>query len=451
MCCAITAGRAMDVVEIDAASNRGIDDIRELRERINYAPNTARYKVYIIDEVHMLTEAASNALLKTLEEPPPYAILILATTEPFRILPTILSRCQRFDFHRISQAAMVSRLEHVCKEEGITIEPQALRLIARSATGSLRDAENLLEQSMVYYGSEIELGQVQDMLGLSAGEQARELAKHIIDGNIAAGLSVINGVAADGIALGQFNRQLVEYLRELLLIRSGAGDVLELTPEDMAEVRGLADKASVDAILRAIRFFGQIDVRSDECSPLPLELALVESIAADSIEISPGRGVDGEIVRSEFVAEPATAVGEIEEGDRVLARSEGVVVEPASCGASISVEQLRANWKKMLDEIPSDLKKTRSVALLRSSCVPVILDEGALTLEFRYDIHREAMEIPENRRVAEEVIGRFLGHPCSIRCVSASVDEGTKQRAGGGHLVKAALEMGAKIIDMEER
>ncbi|MDD5082455.1 MAG: DNA polymerase III subunit gamma/tau, partial [Dehalococcoidales bacterium] len=141
LCQSITEGRSLDVIEIDAASNRGIDDIRELRERVNYAPNQARRKVYIIDEVHMLTKEASNALLKTLEEPPPHVIFILATTEAHRILPTILSRCQRFDFRHISRADVVAKLTQICQAESVNIEPASLRLIARGASGSLRDAE----------------------------------------------------------------------------------------------------------------------------------------------------------------------------------------------------------------------------------------------------------------------------------------------------------------------
>jgi DNA polymerase-3 subunit gamma/tau len=161
ICEAVTDGRAMDVIEIDAASNTGVENIRDLIERVNYAPNEARYKVYIIDEVHMLSSSASNALLKTLEEPPAHVIFILATTETHKVLPTILSRCQRFDFHRISQSDVIGRLDTICRAEGITIVPEGLKLIARSATGSLRDAANLLEQLTTYYGSHIELPQVQ--------------------------------------------------------------------------------------------------------------------------------------------------------------------------------------------------------------------------------------------------------------------------------------------------
>jgi DNA polymerase III subunit gamma/tau len=159
-CQATTNGSALDVIEIDAASNRGIDDIRELRERVKFAPNSARYKVYIIDEVHMLTTDASNALLKTLEEPPPHAIFVLATTEPHKLLPTILSRCQRFDFRRLSHSSVVAKLSLICQQEGISIEPQALKLVARSVSGSLRDAENLLQQLVAYYGLQIDVTQV---------------------------------------------------------------------------------------------------------------------------------------------------------------------------------------------------------------------------------------------------------------------------------------------------
>src|SRR5512136_1675589 len=167
MCRAITEDRAMDVIEIDAASNRSIDDIRDLREKVNYAPTQARRKVYIIDEFHMLSKDASNALLKTLEEPPPHVIFVLATTEAHKVLPTILSRCQHFDFHRLSRADVVAKLSQVCAAEKINIEPQSMNLIARSSTGSMRDAYNLLEQLASYYGSDIKFSQLQAMLGIT--------------------------------------------------------------------------------------------------------------------------------------------------------------------------------------------------------------------------------------------------------------------------------------------
>ncbi|HCP60194.1 MAG TPA: DNA polymerase III subunit gamma/tau, partial [Dehalococcoidia bacterium] len=232
MCRSITEGRALDVIEIDAASNRGIDEIRDLREKVNYAPNQARYKVYIIDEVHMLTKEASNALLKTLEEPPPPVIFVLATTEGHKVLPTIMSRCQRFDFRRISQADIISRLTHICGSEGIHMEPEALQLIARNATGSLRDAENLLEQLTTYYGAEVKFQQVQSLLGITGDERTRELVKYIIDNDVPAGIATINSVSSDGLDLRQFSREMVEHLRALLLIKTGSAEAADLTAED---------------------------------------------------------------------------------------------------------------------------------------------------------------------------------------------------------------------------
>ena len=276
ICQATTEGRALDVVEIDAASNRGIDDIRDLREKVNYAPNQARYKVYIIDEVHMLTKEASNALLKTLEEPPPHVIFVLATTEAHKVLPTILSRCQRFDFRRISQADVAAKLARICGAEGIHIELKALQLIAKAATGSLRDAENLLEQLTAYYGSEIELGQVQAMLGITGDWRTRELVKHIVNNDVSAGMATINSISRDGLDLRQLNRELVEYLRGLLLVKTGSEDAVDLTTEDLAELKDLATRASLPQILKAVKLFGQLEL--DNYSPLPLELALVDCV-----------------------------------------------------------------------------------------------------------------------------------------------------------------------------
>jgi DNA polymerase-3 subunit gamma/tau len=276
MCRAITEDRAMDVIEIDAASNRGIDDIRDLREKVNYAPTQARRKVYIIDEFHMLSKDASNALLKTLEEPPPHVIFVLATTEAHKVLPTILSRCQHFDFHRHSTVNVIDKLAAVCISEKINIDRQSLQLIARSSTGSMRDAYNLLEQLTTYYGSDITFTQVQAMLGITGDWRAKEIVKHITSSDISGGMATLNSVNNDGLDLHQFNRELVEYLRGLLLVKTGAAEALDLTAEDISELKALADKTPLSHILNAVKLFGQIELGNNESSTLPMELALVE-------------------------------------------------------------------------------------------------------------------------------------------------------------------------------
>ena len=442
MCQAISEGRALDVIEIDAASNRGIDEIRDLRERVNYAPNQARYKVYIIDEVHMLSNSASNALLKTLEEPPPHIIFILATTEAHKILPTILSRCQRFDFRRISQTDIVSKLSHICGAEGIHIDPEGLRLMAKVATGSLRDAENLLEQLTAYYGSEIELRQVQAMLGITGDWRAKELVKHIINNDISAGMTTIKSVNSDGLDLKQFNRELVEYLRGLLLIKTGSDEAVDLTAEDIAELKDLATKASLPQILKAVKLFGQLELSFDSplaSSTLPLELALVDCVLPAEEE------KEGVTTQTEYefrqpvkVSPPPATPAKPEPTPAAL---EVAPTTPPQLGTEI--EQLRLNWGRVIDEAPASTKKTYAIAILRSAGVkPVAIEDDCVILAFRYPLHKENMEKPENQLVAEKIISNFLGHSCRVRCIYEPEDN---------HLVRAALKMGAQVINTEEK
>jgi len=450
MCQAITEGRALDVIEIDAASNRGIDEIRALRERVNYAPNQARYKVYIIDEVHMLTKEASNALLKTLEEPPPHVIFILATTEAHKVLPTILSRCQRFDFRRIAQIDIVSKLTNICSAEGINIEPEGLRLIAKATAGSLRDAENLLEQLTTYYGSEIGLSQAQAVLGVTGDWRAKEVVKHIVNNDISAGMATINSVNSDGLDLRQFNREVVEYLRGLLLVKTGSDEALDFTAEDMAELKDLAAKASLPQILKAVKLFGQLEFGFDNYSTLPLELALVdcalpteeekESITAPTeyefrppIEVATPPAPP--IPPKALPTEPEPAVVSIPTPEVAAATT------PPEPGDELN--QLKLNWKQIIEQAPEDTRRTPSIAILRSAGIkPVAIEGDTVVLAFRYPLHKENMEKLENQRVAEKVISHFLGHPCHIRCIHEPEDN---------HLLRAALQIGAQIIDVEEK
>jgi DNA polymerase-3 subunit gamma/tau len=440
MCRAITEGRALDVLEIDAASNRGIDEIRGLRERVNYAPNQARYKVYIIDEVHMLTKEAANALLKTLEEPPPYVIFVLATTEIHKVPATILSRCQRFDFRRISQADVVAKLDQICHAEGIQTEPEGLRLIARSATGSLRDAENLLEQLTTYYGTEVGLHQIQSILGITGDQRAKELVRHIVKNDIPAGLATINSVNSDGLDLRQFNRELVEYLRQLLLLKTGSEEALDLTAEDIAELKELAPQTSLTQIAKAIRLFSQLEPGFDNYSTLPLELALVDCT-------QPLEGRESPTTQPE----PSQAIKEV-----TLPKPRLVKPVPASEPKPSpkaepttppqlhnEIERLRQSWRQVIEQAPDDVKRTPAIAILRSAGIkPLRIEGDSVVLAFRYPIHKEKMEQVENKQVAEKIISNFLGHPCHVQCIYEPEDN---------HLLKAALEMGAQVTSVEEK
>jgi len=489
MCQAITEGRALDVIEVDAASNRGIDEIRDLREKVNYAPNQARYKVYIIDEVHMLTKEASNALLKTLEEPPPHIIFVLATTEVHKVLPTVLSRCQRFDFRRISQTDVVTKLTHISDTEGIHIEPEALRLIAKAATGSLRDAENLLEQLTTYYGTEIELQQVQTVLGITGDWRAKELVRHIINNDVSAGVATINGVNNDGLDLCQFNRELVEYLRGLLLIKTGSDEAIDLPVEDITELKDLAAKASLPQILKAVKLFGQLELAFDNYSTLPLELALVDC-TLPLTEVEPLSKVEAEtrqpvamatppvtppqpeppVTEPEPAEAPAPPAAEVTATTPPVPEPPVTEPEPAEAPAppaaevaattppapetpvtevaptaavepGTEIEHLRLNWRQFIRDAPPDMSRTPAAALLRSA-KPKAIEENTIVLSFKFPLHKENMEKPDNQQIAEKIISSFLGRSCRVRCVYEPEDN---------HLIEEALKIGAQIIDAEEK
>ncbi len=279
-----TGDLGFDLVEIDAASNRGIDDIRELRERANYRPGSARYKVYLIDEVHQLTGAAADALLKTLEEPPPHVVFILATTDPEALKPTILSRCQRFDFRRVGVDDMVARLRAISESEGIEIPDDALRLISREATGSLRDGVNLLDQVWVMCGSSVTLEAAQEALGLSPDARAMDLASAALRAKLPEGLAVLAAVQEDAIDFGRFKRQVVTHLRHALLNLTGAAGTLSLSAPEVERLQEVCEGVEAPAAVTALKAFSEADVRRDPYQPLPLELALASIVYGPPVQ-----------------------------------------------------------------------------------------------------------------------------------------------------------------------
>ena len=459
MCQSITEGRALDVIEVDAASNTGVDNIRDLREKVNYAPNEARKKVYIIDEVHMLSTPASNALLKTLEEPPPHVMFILATTEVQKLLPTILSRCQRFDFHRHSLANTAKELARVCQSEGIKAEPEALKLIARAATGSLRDALNLLQQLNTFYGNDLNLHHAQAMLGISGDQRSKELTRHIINKDTAAGITTLNNVNNDGLDLRQFHRELVDYLRLLLLVKTGSSESTELTEDDIKELKELANKATLTQILKAVKRFGQLELSLDNYSTLPLELAIVDSILPDAeIKEEPIRRAEPEPLprktTPKITPPPTQKITQPEEkktpnpdpppksvvAEKVDApKQTSSGLDPLNEGNPIA--QLQSQWSKMINEAPNGMSKTPAAALLRSAR-PKEIVEDTLVLTFKFPILKENLEKIENQKTAEKIVSSFMGRPCKVRCVYEHENN---------HLVKEAVKTyGAQVISTEE-
>jgi len=281
-CQEINANRAVDLIEIDAASHRGIDDIRDLRNGIRFVPNSLKYKVFIVDECHQLSKDAANALLKTLEEPPPHAVFILATTEVHKMIPTIISRCQRFDFRRLTVPEIVKKMEFISKEEGLKIEKAALNLIAQSARGSLRDAESLLDQALIYCGQrEIKSQDIKDLLGLVEIKQVADFTDFIVKKETAGAVNFLNELADKGMNLQEFVKTFINYLREGLILKIAPNQNpgnLGLTKEEIKKLKEQIQNLSQKKILNTLETFldAANKMKYSPIPQLPIELAIVE-------------------------------------------------------------------------------------------------------------------------------------------------------------------------------
>ena len=280
-CKAIAAGTSMNVIEIDAASNNGVDNIREIREEVAYSPTTGKYKVYIIDEVHMLSIGAFNALLKTLEEPPSYVIFILATTEAHKIPITILSRCQRYDFKRISINTISSRLMELMEKENVEVEERAIRYIAKKADGSMRDALSLLDQCIAFYlGQKLTYDHVLDVLGAVDTEVFSRLLREILKNDVAQVMKHLEELVMQGRELGQFVSDFTWYLRNLLLLKSSEEleEVLDVSSDNLVLLKEEAGMVREDTLIRFIRVFSELSgqMKFSGSKRVLLEVALIK-------------------------------------------------------------------------------------------------------------------------------------------------------------------------------
>lgn len=280
-CKAIAAGSSMNVIEIDAASNNGVDNIREIREETTYSPTEGKYKVYIIDEVHMLSIGAFNALLKTLEEPPSYVIFILATTEAHKIPITILSRCQRYDFKRISILTIADRLTQLMKEEQVEVEEKAIRYIARKADGSMRDALSLMDQCIAFYlGQKLTYDNVLDVLGAVDTEVFSRMLRLILQNQVAELMKMLEDLVMQGRELGQFVTDFTWYMRNLLLLKASDDleDVLDVSTDNLKLLQEEAGMVREDTLIRYIRIFSELSnqIKFESSKRIALEVALIK-------------------------------------------------------------------------------------------------------------------------------------------------------------------------------
>ncbi len=446
ICESITSGRSLDLIEIDGASNRGIDEIRELRERVNFVPQDARYKVYVIDEVHMLTREAFNGLLKTLEEPPSHVIFVLCTTEAYRLPETILSRCQRFDFRRAPARLIAQKLARICASEGVQVTPEALEYIARRGAGSFRDAESLLDQVASYASEEIDVALVQRVLGVASAEAVSELIGAMLHGDAAFGLELINTAMDQGVDPRQFLGEILDQLRAMLLMVMGSEDPAETLAPITRETLGTLVREegfSVALLAKAIRIFqtaGQ-ELRNAVRQQLPLELALVEVVLERSAGVAPrpretlaaeSRAVVSEAPsqgQAAAEANPPTVRGPVTPESESASESppkEPVAPAEVTISASgqpqaLTLDWVRARWRQVLSKVAV---RNPSVGAALNLAYPLRARDGVITVGCAKAFERDTLADAKRSALVEQVLAEVLGMPCRIECVVAPPPEG---------------------------
>jgi DNA polymerase-3 subunit gamma/tau len=447
-CLAVNQGRFLDLIEIDAASNTSVDDVRDLRDRINFSPNQGRYKVYIIDEVHMLSTAAFNALLKTLEEPPAHAIFILATTEVHKIPATVLSRCQRHEFRRIPVNEIIDNLKTLAEEEKITAEPEALSLVARQATGSMRDAISLLDQ-LASAGDNITLQLAQDVLGTATSQAVLEVIEAMLKRQSSQGLEAIHLSLDSGSDPRQFARQIVDYLRSLLLVAMGNAAQVDATSEVRSQMARHAQALSVAELLRVIQAFNQAstETRSSWQPSLPLEIAFIEAIATDSSNTetkpSPISPPSPTVTSTPTKSKPSTPPGQVKESRPAVPEGEEMSAEDA-----VTYQRLDKSWNLVLAQLKS---QNPSLNALVNSAKARSLKGNTLTLGMSGEVLKLRLEDPANITLLESVLKQVMGREIFVQVVLTSATKTTPPAEvdNDGMVASALRDLGGEIVDIQ--
>ncbi len=422
-CKEIAAGNSVDVMEIDGASNRGIDDVKELREHVRYMPSGSRYKVYIIDEVHMLTAPAFNALLKTLEEPPGHVKFFFATTEPHKMPVTILSRCQRFELRRIPVEKMVARLRKIADSEGIEIEDDALLAVARRSEGAMRDAESILDQVVSYCGKKVDGGSVISLLGLAGTEVFYEVDRAIMEGNAEAVLRIAAEIFSGGKHTQRFVEELIEHFRALLIVKvtTTPEKILEVSAEELSRLREMAANFSEGQLIHAIDVLAEANGKlSMPGSPqIVLEVALLQLVRSkDRVSIdelikridrvqAKGGGSGFGLGGLENMTVPGTKPKQPDLFESLS--GSGVVKEtPLARLTEEDAKDFTNVWNKVmktLGEVRPSLKENLAFGRVMQ------FENGVLTLGFdrNHTFHRNRVADESNKRVVEDMVREATG------------------------------------------
>jgi DNA polymerase III subunit gamma/tau len=455
-CTAVNDSRFMDLIEIDAASNTSVDDVRDLRDKINFSPSVGKYKVYIIDEVHMLSTAAFNALLKTLEEPPAHAIFILATTEVHKIPATVLSRCQRYEFRRIPVKEIHAALEKLCRDEKIEAEEDALLLISRQATGAMRDAISLLDQ-LASTGEKITMELAQQVLGTATNQVVLDLVNAIIQKEMPAGLDTIHKALDAGSDPRQFARQVTEYLRGLLLIKMGNDKHIEATKESRQSMRLHGEKVTTAQLLDWVDIFNIAvnDLRTAWQPGLALEMALAKCITAvnqGSQMLVQEQKPLTQVVVSETrkpvpQAREVTALVTDHQTEGIKSEQNNSVSSPQAASGELSIDLIRASWNAIRAEVKK-LRRPQTEALLNSQ-KSLQVRNGTLYIGFDGEVLKQKMSLSENTLPTQQAIKQILGMDVPVLCEvmsNKSAKSISEMDVDPDGLVGTAMNLGGKLV-----
>lgn len=426
ICQSISAGSDVDVLEIDGASNRGIDEIRQLRQNVSIRPSRARYKIYIIDEVHMLTREAFNALLKTLEEPPEHVKFIFCTTEPTKIPITILSRCQRFDFAGIGQQSIVARLQQIVDAEGAEVEPEALAVLARRAAGSMRDSQSLLEQLLAFGGAKITTADVHAMLGTASEARMTALVDRLVAHDSAGAIADLDAALVEGVEIGQLLEQLLGYFRDTMVAAVGCAPetLLHTSASEHERLASAGKQLGLETILAIMQILDQslARLRYSTQSRTLAEMALVRIADLENVEdladaisqLRNAESTDGgasppAAARGSQTSSPATAKKKAELNG---GNSQDAVIEPAASDTRpLDQESVQAIWREALSNL-TDLLGDNAA---RAESVTLVGDNRLVaTFRAKYTSCKTFCERDAQRHSLESALADAAGQPIHV-------------------------------------
>jgi DNA polymerase III subunit gamma/tau len=466
-CVMASENKTLDIIEIDAASNTGVDNIRELRETVALPPTRLKYKIYIIDEVHMLSMGAFNALLKTLEEPPSHVIFILATTEIHKVPSTIISRCQRFDFARLPIQDIIEKLSLIAKKEKIKIDKPSLEMIAISAEGGMRDAESLFSQIIALEDKEITIAEVEEILGTADRKYTEDIAGMIAKKNTAGAIEKINLLLSDGYDLSIFNKSLINYFRQIMLLKIDEKlsefFTYEMASEQIEGIKKIAGKAELSDILQTINLLleAQNKISSFILPQLPLEIAIIKATLAlpeilsnVSAPLENKQSADNE---KENYKLQITNVKQITNDKLQMTNKDISRITEKNQGrtSDLDIDLVKMNWNKLLAEIKP---YNHSLNALLLNCQITGIEKNTVKIATPYDFYKERLSEPANKLTIEKVFSSILGSKIFISVAidkTIAIRHSSKENISEPEkigtqdpLLASALEiMGGKIVE----